>query len=42
MGVLNVIDRLLAVARGDAAADVLLTGGRVVDVFTGTVIEADR
>ena len=41
MGVLNVIDRLLAVARGDAAADVLLTGGRVVDVFTGTVIEAN-
>jgi len=29
------------VARGDAAADLLLTGGRVVDVFTGTVIEAD-
>ena len=28
-------------ARGDAAADLLLTGGRVVDVFTGTVIEAD-
>ncbi|MBD3870045.1 MAG: adenine deaminase [Acidobacteria bacterium] len=41
MGVLNVIDRLLAVARGDAAADVLLTGGRVVDVFTGTVIKAN-
>ena len=35
------IDRLLAVARGDAAADVLLTGGRVVDVFTGTVIKAN-
>ena len=35
------VDRLLAVARGDAAADVLLTGGRVVDVFTGTVIEAN-
>ena len=28
-------------ARGDAAADLLLTGGRVVDVFTGSVIEAD-
>ena len=41
MGFLNVIDRLLAVARGDAAADVLLTGGGVVDVFTGTVIEAN-
>ena len=34
-------ERLLAVARGDAAADLLLTGGRVVNVFTGTVIEAD-
>jgi len=34
-------EKLLAVARGDAAADLLLTDGRVVDVFTGTVIEAD-
>ncbi len=41
MGFLSVNERLLAVARGDAAADLLLTGGRVVDVFTGTVIEAD-
>jgi len=41
MGFLSVIDKLLAVARGDAAADLLLTGSRVVDVFTGTVIEAD-
>jgi len=41
MGVLGVHERLLAVARGDAAADLLLTGGRVVDVFTGSVIEAD-
>jgi len=41
MGVLGVHEKLLAVARGDAAADLLLTGGRVVDVFTGTVIEAD-
>ena len=32
---------MLAVARGDAAADLLLTGGRVVDVFTGSVIGAD-
>ena len=31
----------MAVARGDAAADLLLTGGRVVDVFTGSVVEAD-
>ena len=38
---MNVNERLLAVARGDEAADVLLTGGRVVDVFTGSVVEAD-
>jgi adenine deaminase len=36
-----VSEKLLAVARGDAAADLVLTGGRVVDVFTGMVIEAD-
>jgi len=41
MGFLRVNERLLAVARGDEAADVLLTGGRVVDVFTGSVVEAD-
>jgi len=29
------------VARGDGAADLLLTGGQVVDVFTGSVVEAD-
>jgi adenine deaminase len=34
-------EKLLAVARGDQAADLLLTGGRVVDVFTGSVIDAD-
>jgi adenine deaminase len=34
-------ERLLAVARGDAPADVLLRGGRVVDVFTGTVRRAE-
>ena len=33
--------KLLAVARGDQAADLLLTGGRVLDVFTSSVIEAD-
>ncbi len=33
--------RLLAVARGDEPADVLLAGGRVVDVFAGDVVEAD-
>ena len=41
LGVLGVRERLLAVARGDAAVDLLLTGGRVVDVFTGSVIDAD-
>jgi len=34
-------EKLLAVARGDQAADLLLTGGRVVDVFTGSVIDAE-
>lgn len=41
VGVLRVRERLLAVARGDAAGDLLLSGGRVVDVFTGSVVEAD-
>jgi adenine deaminase len=33
--------RLLAVARGEEAADLVLAGGRVVDVFTGSVVDAD-
>ncbi len=33
--------RLLAVARGDEPADVVLTGGRVVNVFTGEVEEVE-
>jgi adenine deaminase len=33
--------RLLAVARGDDPADLLLRGGRVVNVFTGEVLELD-
>ena len=41
LGVLGVREKLLAVARGDQAADLLLTGGRVVDVFTGSVIDAE-
>jgi len=41
MGVLGVGENLLAVARGDQAADLLLAGGHVVDVFTGSVVEAD-
>jgi adenine deaminase len=41
MGVLRVRERLPAVARGDAATDLLLGGGRVVDVCTGSVIESN-
>ncbi len=33
--------RLLAVARGDAPADLLLAGGMVADVFTGEIRRAD-
>jgi adenine deaminase len=33
--------RLLAVARGDEAADLVFRGGRVADVFTGSLVEAD-
>ncbi len=33
--------RVLAVARGDEPADLVFTGGRVVDVFTAEIIEAD-
>jgi adenine deaminase len=33
--------RLLAVARGDAAADLKLVNGRVVNVFTGEVLKRD-
>jgi hypothetical protein len=32
---------VLAVARGAEEADLVLTGGRVVDVLPGTVVEAD-
>ena len=35
------IQRLLAVARGDTPADLVLKGGRVLSVFTGEVFEAD-
>ncbi len=31
---------LLAVARGDRSADVLFTGGRVVNVFSGEILSA--
>lgn len=33
--------RVLAVARGDEPADLILRGGRVLNVFTGEVLEAD-
>ncbi len=33
--------RVLAVARGDEPADLVLSGGRVVNVFTGEVLQAD-
>jgi adenine deaminase len=33
--------RFLSVARGDAAAEVVLRGGRVVNVFTGDIEEVD-
>ena len=35
------LPQLLAVARGDEPADLVLAGGRVVDVFTGDVYPAD-
>lgn len=35
------MDELLAVARGERPADVVLRGGRVVDVFAGDVVEAE-
>lgn len=34
------LSHLLAVARGDEPADLLLTNGRVVNVFTGEILEA--
>ena len=33
--------RRIAVARGDEPADLLLSGGRVLSVFTGEFLEAD-
>jgi len=41
MGVLVMRGRVLSVARGDEPADLALIGGRVVDVFTASVIKAD-
>lgn len=33
--------RLLAIARGDEPADLLLTGGRVINVFSGDIVPAN-
>jgi adenine deaminase len=38
---MNDISRLLAVARGDTPADLLLAGGRIVNVFSGEIELAD-
>lgn len=35
------IDHFLSVARGDSPADLLLRGGRLINVFTGDIEEAD-
>ncbi|MGA9159826.1 MAG: adenine deaminase [Actinomycetota bacterium] len=37
----NDLARRLAVARGDEPADLVLSGGRVLSVFTGELLEAD-
>src|SRR3989337_1828783 len=34
-------ERVIAVARGEAAGDLLLAGGRIVNVFTGEVEAGD-
>ncbi|MFQ6102540.1 MAG: adenine deaminase [Anaerolineae bacterium] len=35
------LTHFLQIARGDVPADLLLTGGRVINVFTGEIIETD-
>lgn len=35
------LSNFLPIARGDEPADLLLTGGRMINVFTGEIIEAD-
>jgi adenine deaminase len=37
----EVLRRRLAVARGDEPADLVLTGGRILSVFTGELMDAD-
>ena len=39
--VINMMDRVRAVALGNSPADILLKNGRVVDVLTETIYEAD-
>jgi adenine deaminase len=38
---MDTVARLLAVARGDLPADLVLSGGRLVNVFSGTIESAD-
>src|SRR3954471_15486716 len=38
---MDVLPNLLSVARGDSPADLVLRGGRVVNVFTGEIEDAD-
>ncbi len=35
------VSRLLAVARGDVPADLVIAGGKIIDVFSGQIEEAD-
>ncbi|HIE39475.1 MAG TPA: adenine deaminase, partial [Anaerolineae bacterium] len=35
------LDRFLSIARGDEPADLVLTNGRVINVFTGEIVEAE-
>ena len=38
---MNDISKLLAAARGDVPSDVLITGGRVINVFSGEIESVD-
>ena len=40
-GEMDALARRVAVARGDEPADLVLTGGRVLSVFTGELLDAD-
>ena len=41
MDAVSALPELLAVARGDLPADLLLRGGRIVNVFSGQIEAAD-